>query len=289
MTRKQLTINIVTTVLVVPVVGSGAVTMSAFAAEKADNNDSRETATEMATNSTETGTLETDDVDWYAFEVSVGERIDAGIDLGSDDTTLPTNMSAEFDLYGPSGEEVSVYPNDMLGAAYRPNPGSPSQAWGGLVAEQSGTYYVRVTGKNISDYNVSVSTKRLDQYDPNEQPSSATQIAEDPYELSVTGSGADGTDGSSDEYQNDSGASDGTATTPDDTGSTDENASTGAPDTDGTEQSDSEETGDDAESDADTATQADGDEQTSQSGPGFTGAGAVVGLFVTALFALRRQ
>lgn len=400
MTRKQLTINIIIAVLVVSVVGGGAVTMSALAAEGTDDNDSRESATEMATNSTETGALGADDVDWYAFEVSVGEQINAGIDLGSDDTTLSTNTSAEFDLYGPSGEEVSVYPNDMMGAAYRPNPGSPSQAWGGLVAEQSGTYYVRVTGKNISDYNVSVSTKRLDQYDPNEQPSSATQIesgdtvsavmsgqdvdtyaidldkgetinasaqadstglvniqlvspatpdttdarynrehdvlnesydnqqfnytasesgtyfirvypfengigsfgAEVPYELSVTGSGADGTDGSSDENQNDSGASDGTATTPDDTDSTDgtaetpgdtratdENASTGAPDTDGTEQSDSEETGDDAESDADTDTQADDNEQTSQSGPGFTGAGAVVGLFVTALFALRRQ
>ncbi len=380
----------VVAVLVVSIAGAGAVATGVLAAEEPDN-DSRETATDMAANSTETGTLGSDNVDWYAFDVSAGEQINAELDLGSDDTTLPVNRSAEFALYGPSGEEVSVYPNDGMGAAYRPNPGSPATAWGGLVAEQSGTYYARVTGENISDYNLTVETRRLDRHDPNEQPSSATQIeANDtvsavmsgsdvdtyaidldkgetinasaqtdstglvniqlvspetpdityagysdeydvaggyaankqitytanesgtyfvrvypfengigsfgqkaPYSLTVTSDRAD----SDEESTNDggSGTDDGTTGTPDEEVTSDEdNGSTGndateTPNTTDTEQSDSGGSVDDADDGASTDTQADDTEQTSQSGPGFTGGGAVIGLLVTALFALRRR
>ncbi|UPM43511.1 pre-peptidase C-terminal domain-containing protein [Halocatena salina] len=147
-----------------------------LAADEGDNDDSRETATEMAPNSTETGALESNDTDWYAFDVEAGERIWVHLDLGENDTTLDQNTSARLDIFGPSGENVNDYPHDGMGPAYRPTAGAPMQAAGGTIAEQSGTYYVRAKGTNITDYDLTVETQRLDEHDPNERPATATSI-----------------------------------------------------------------------------------------------------------------
>lgn len=176
MIRKRLTISVVVAVLILSVVGVGAVTTGVLADSEADGNDSRENATEMATNSTETGTIEANDTDWYAFNASAGERIWVQLDVGADDSVLPENTSARFDIFGPSGNNVNGHPHDAMGPAYSPNAGASTEAVGGTIAEQSGTYYVRVEGQNISDYNLTVETQRLDQYDPNEQPATATPI-----------------------------------------------------------------------------------------------------------------
>lgn len=175
MNRKRVTTGIVIAVLIVSVVGVGMVTTGALA-EESDNDDSRETATEMPTNSTETGALGADDVDWYAFDVEAGERIWVHLQLGLNDGTLKPNKSAHFDIIGPSGDEVNSYPDDMMGPAYSPNAGNTVEAIGGTMATESGTHYVRVEGTNITDYNLTVETQRLDEHDPNEQPATATPI-----------------------------------------------------------------------------------------------------------------
>ncbi|UPM44831.1 pre-peptidase C-terminal domain-containing protein [Halocatena salina] len=161
--------------MVLSVGGGGAVTTGVLA-EESDDGDSRETAMGMAANSTETGALDSDDVDWYAFDVEAGERIWVHLKLGSNDSIINENKSARFDIFGPSGDEVNEYPSDVMGPVYRPNAGATMQALGGTMAQQSGTYYVRVKGENITQYDLTVETQRLDQYDPNEQPASATPI-----------------------------------------------------------------------------------------------------------------
>lgn len=364
MIRKRFTISVVVAVLVLSVVGGGAVMTGVLAAGESDGNDSRESATEMAANSTETGALEGNDTDWYAFDVEAGERIWTHLNFSEEDSTvIYENKSAQFDIFGPSGDNVNEGPSDAMGPAY--SPSAFTEAFGGAMTQQSGTYYIRVKGQNITDYDLTVGTQRLDEHDPNEQPATATPIesgetlsavmsgpdvdtyaidlekgetlnvtandvashlvntqllgpnASDatvhrlhneyvvtdelpetdrfnhtanrtgtyfirvypveygigsfdenaPYELSVTSSGADGDDGSSDENKDDSETDDGTTETPEDTESTDENDSTQndstetPSDTDETEQSDSGETVDDtgAGDDADTPTEDDQD------------------------------
>lgn len=178
MIRKQLTISVIVAVVALSVVGGGAVTTGVLAAEETDDNDSRETATEMAVNNTETGTLEGNDTDWYAFEVEAGERIWTHLNFSAEDSTvLYENKSARFDIFGPSGDNVNEGPSDAMGPAY--SPSAFTEAFGGVMAQQSGTYYIRVKGQNISDYDLTVETQRLDQYDPNEQPATAPSIESD--------------------------------------------------------------------------------------------------------------
>lgn len=119
MISKRLTTGMIVAVLVVSVVDGGAVTTGVLA-DEADDNDSRESATEMAANSTETGALESDDVDWYAFDVDAGERVLVDIELGSNDLILKPDKSIQFDIFGPSGDKVNRYPDDALGPAYSP-------------------------------------------------------------------------------------------------------------------------------------------------------------------------
>lgn len=255
------------------------------------------------------------------------------------------------------------------------------------MAEQSGTHYVRVGGTNISEYDLTIETQRLDEHDPNEHPATAAPIEsgetlsavmsgpdedvytidleedetvnvttdtrgttlvntqllgpntsdtippgllnehvvawnysnsfthtanesgpyfirittdeaaigsfddEETYELSVT---VPGTDDDESTAEDGSEIDDGTTETLGEGASSDEDddptgADTTESDTVDTDQSDSEESVDGTGDGAGTDTQADKDESTSQFGPGFTGGGAVVALFVTALFVLRRQ
>ncbi|WP_221621688.1 PPC domain-containing protein, partial [Halocatena pleomorpha] len=178
-------------VLVLSVVGAGAVTTGVLAAEETDDNDSRSSATEMAANSTETGTVEANDTDWYAFDVEAGDRIHVDLTMTTDN-----KENLHFDIIGPNGEEAEAYPNDALGPAYTTNRlvSGPS-ALGGDIAEQSGTYYVQVrsAGDTIgepTDYELTVETQTLDQYDPNEQPASAAS-AESGETISAVMSGSD--------------------------------------------------------------------------------------------------
>lgn len=82
--------------------------------------------------------------------------------------------SLSFSISNPDGTEVGTVPADSRGA-YRTTPGTTT-AVGGVVAEQTGTYTIAVTGTENANYSLSVETEQLDEHDPNEQPSTATAI-----------------------------------------------------------------------------------------------------------------
>lgn len=177
--------------MVLSVVGGGAVTTGVLAAEEMDDNDSRSSATEMAANTTETGTLEGNDTDWYAFEVEAGERIYSNLTI-----TTENEENLHFDIVAPNGKKAMESPAEALRPGYTTQRIAigPS-AYGGDIAEQSGTYYVQVSpaGDTVGEstsYELTVETQRLDQYDPNEQPASATPI-ESGETISAVMSGSD--------------------------------------------------------------------------------------------------
>lgn len=82
--------------------------------------------------------------------------------------------SLSFSISDPDGTEVGADPADSQGA-YSTTPGTTT-AVGGVVAEQTGTYTITVTGTEDTNYSLSVETDQLDEHDPNEQPSTATAI-----------------------------------------------------------------------------------------------------------------
>ncbi|WP_330631525.1 hypothetical protein [Halocatena halophila] len=183
MIRKRLSATVLLTILLISVVGIGlssvAIAGDRYANQTLSNDDDsdRADATALGADGTATDALTANDTDWYEFDASSGERIRASLELGPNDSTIHPGTDARIDLFNSAGEKINVYPNDGMGSDYRPSPGSSSVAYGGAMATESATYFVRVSGTNVSDYDISVSTDRLDQYDPNEQPSSATHVA----------------------------------------------------------------------------------------------------------------
>lgn len=154
-------------------------------------SDSRSSATRMATNGTKSGTLFGDDKDWYAFDVSAGQAIDIGLTA-----TTENEENIKFSMYDPDGNPIGESPNEGIGPAYFTQriPFGP-WAGGGDIAEQSGTYYVKVRGVGgvaPTRYDLTVGAERLDRYDPNEQPSSAISIDHNAsIEAVMTGSDVD--------------------------------------------------------------------------------------------------
>ncbi|UPM42640.1 hypothetical protein [Halocatena salina] len=82
--------------------------------------------------------------------------------------------SLSFSISDPSGAEVGATPADSRGA-YSTTPGTTT-AVGGVVADQTGTYTISVTGDPNTNYSLSVETDQIDKHDPNEQPGTATPI-----------------------------------------------------------------------------------------------------------------
>lgn len=188
MSLERMTIGLLTVVLFISVV-SGAM-MTGVLATGSDGDNSRETATEMAANGTETGTIEGKDTDWYAVDVETGERIWVELELGSPDENAGEHEGIRFDIFGPSGKEVNEYPSDGMGPIYSPGSAFAS-GYGGTIAETAGTYYVKVDGQNISSYDLTVQTQRLDEHDPNEQPATATSIEPGTTQAVMSGSDVD--------------------------------------------------------------------------------------------------
>ncbi len=165
-------------------------TSSNDSAVPADNvGDSLSEATTMDANGTETGTIFGTDADWYAFDATAGQSI--GVELTA---TTENEEDLVFSIYNPDGDEIGEYPNDALHPAYHTDR-FVSGPWtgGGDTAIQSGTYYVKVSGAGPVEqtaYNLSVQTRRLDDHEPNEQPSMATSIRDGSSGV-MTGSDAD--------------------------------------------------------------------------------------------------
>jgi hypothetical protein len=138
-----------------------------------DSDDSRANATMIDVGETVNSTLASgNDSDWYAVDLENGQGFTAFLEH-----TNRKDPSAEvsFDVYAPNGDRIGEAPFDRPLRAYQTSPAAPS-AYGGDVVEQSGTYYIRVQGIEGANYSLNVNTVPLDEYDPNEQPDSATAI-----------------------------------------------------------------------------------------------------------------
>ena len=144
-------------------------------------NEDRTTATPIETGTTVTGELAAGDQDWYAFEASAGEAILPRLELVGPNQ----ERSLRFDIYGPDGERINAYPNDGMGgdpySAGVDSIGDSGPAEGAAFAETNGTYYVRVSAGNEADnvtgpYALSVETRRLDPFDPNQRAETATRL-----------------------------------------------------------------------------------------------------------------
>ena len=144
-------------------------------------NEDRASATPIETGRAVTGELATGDRDWYAFEMAAGEAILPKLELVGPNQ----ERSLRLDIYGPDGERINAYPNDGIrGDPYVAGVddlSDPGPAEGAALAETNGTYYVRVSPGDTADnvtgpYALSVATRRLDRFDPNQRPETATRL-----------------------------------------------------------------------------------------------------------------
>jgi hypothetical protein len=130
-------------------------------------NDELDVADRVTVGVTESGTIENgDDVDWYRFDVTRGEAIEA---VGA--RPAGTDGGIAFRLYGPSGESLT--------GAFTAESGETVVA--GDVAETTGTYYVRVNPNfGTGDYSLNVTTPANDAVESNERLANATVLFENP-------------------------------------------------------------------------------------------------------------
>ncbi|MFC6960645.1 hypothetical protein [Halocatena marina] len=173
MIGKRMTVGLLAALLVVSAVGAGGFPASVLAAGSSDDNDSRVTATAIAVNETTNSTLDSEnDSDWYAVDLDEGQGFTAEV-VHTNREDPSTAVS--FDVYDPSDNRIGEAPFDRPINAYQTSPAS-NIAYGADVVEENGTHYIRVEGDEKANYSLTVETDKLDQYDPNEQPESATHI-----------------------------------------------------------------------------------------------------------------
>lgn len=115
----------------------------------------------------------TGEIDWYAVEIEKGQGFTVRLEH-TNRKDPATEMS--FEVYNPNRKRIGEAPFDRPVRAYQTGPAAAS-AYGGDVAERSGTYYIGVKGSKGANYSLTVDTVELDEHDPNEQPASATPIS----------------------------------------------------------------------------------------------------------------
>lgn len=149
-------------------------------------NDDRASAAEITVGDAVDGVVVGDEEDWFGFEAEAGDGIE--LDLTAHD--LAINRDIEMALFDPDGDEIGEMPRDQPFGAYSTRAdlafiGEFDLAIGGDVAEEDGTYHVRVRGargrvhegvRGFSAYTLVVETVDLDPYDPNERRETATPL-----------------------------------------------------------------------------------------------------------------
>lgn len=139
-------------------------------------------ATQIDIGETVNGTIVSDETDWYAFEVEAGEAILPTLNL----VGPMGDRTIEFSIIDPDGNRIGAYPADLgHGNDYEAGSEWPAvgrQAVGAATAEEDGTYYVSVfTGSTNAQlvpgaYNLTVETRELDSFDPNQRRETATPL-----------------------------------------------------------------------------------------------------------------
>lgn len=148
-------------------------------------NDDVASATPIAPGDAVEGVIVGDDADWFAVEATAGK----GIELGLVAEDIAIGRDVEMTLFNADGEDVGVLPTDNPHrGAYRTDATLPADSVvGAAVAEQTGTYYVRVSGVSetvhgdgtvhgFTAYTLSVETVALDEFDPNERQETSTRL-----------------------------------------------------------------------------------------------------------------
>lgn len=124
--------------------------------EEIEPNDNRSNANHIPIGRVVTGDRNfstTDAADWFAFNVTAGTAFNVE----------RAGLSGTVSLYGPDGT--------LLRSA---SAGTPDTWSIGTVADQTGTYYIRVEPRGT--YSFVVRTARPDQFEPNDNRSTATPI-----------------------------------------------------------------------------------------------------------------
>lgn len=153
----------------------------------AEPNDEPANATALSYGETVNGTLSSgEDVDYYAVNATAGDGLISRLAL--------KNMFSEsviaIDVVNPNGEvstelisDMINGPNNLAGEA-RPPMVPRRAAVAADTMESDGTYYIRVQESNLAEternvtyrYNLSATTEDLDQYEPNEDATSASAL-----------------------------------------------------------------------------------------------------------------
>ena len=133
-----------------------------------DLNGDAANATNLSSGELVLGTLSPGEEDWYAVTGRTGDRLEANVGSQTD-TRLPDTV--RVDLVTANGDVLQESPGTDT------DPGTAAK-----ILESNGTYYVRVrnTQTNASerhDYSLGVGVEEIDQYDPNENGSTATPLA----------------------------------------------------------------------------------------------------------------
>jgi hypothetical protein len=146
--------------------GEYNITVTTPANDAAEPNERLENATAIVAGPTRNRTITTGDEDWYAINATRGEAIEV---VG----TRPAGTSGDigFSLYDPSGQRI-----DSRQSA---GPGESTSL--GTVAETTGTYYIDVVENfGTGSYNLTVTKPANDAFEPNEDPSNATALFDNP-------------------------------------------------------------------------------------------------------------
>lgn len=111
-------------------------------------NDDIDEATPIEPGSRVNGTIPTGDTDIFAVEADAGETVTADLELGNLPTDNPNNIAVN--VLDSSGERISeTYPTGPYSSNTTAVTGADSKysASANTTVEESGTYYVRVTGR----------------------------------------------------------------------------------------------------------------------------------------------
>lgn len=126
--------------------------------QTAEPNDNRENATRIEPGQSVHGSIEAGDMDWYKFTATAGQAVRVG------------------SLFGPFGSNITLYGPD--GNAIATRGLGPRADAAGVIANESGTYYVKVAPApaNAGEYEFEVRTVKPDSFEPNDDREGAAHI-----------------------------------------------------------------------------------------------------------------
>jgi|GEM_PF-3803488 len=132
-------------------------------------------ATQLEPGTYENLSILSDEQDYYAVELGPGETLNATLTHAESSEIDPS-----LDIYGPDGDSI------QFAETYRSPTSDTVTRRATMEAEQSGTYYIEVSGRaeyqGQSPYSLSVEVAENDRFEPNGDYASATPLGPGTYE-----------------------------------------------------------------------------------------------------------